>query len=445
MEFPRGHVQVTQLREKKGKMKQKLTVWVLGLFTLSLLPVAANAVEQDGNNNVYFPSAAAYTASTPGSTLAIMGTNGVEEMEIYNDDDLNSDGLDGSLYVEVSEELNQANLEAYSVATANDEYSVAANTLSAGADLTLTREAKTVSGVSVQTKYRFFDPGQVVRMELLLTASEDTTRTVRIDGDFGSDGSTVLMAQRSLGQTTLGDWSGGITEINDNLMTSATQWFVSAEDDANNNDGTDPLMGTILQGTATNASMSWVDIPGDANEEDNWGVDYTVVLPANQTVSLVLFHMQFAHNGDVSNNNFSTYINGMNDFNAYSGNYFTGLTSGVPVLNWGGSATNRTIFYPLDEVTKKIAPSAPGSPVAAWRTSSTAQVKIARPAAIGSGSLVRYEIYRNGKYLTSVSSSTRFFIDRKLERGISYSYQVIAVSTDGSSSKSRMSNSIYRR
>lgn len=429
------------------KSRAKISVFIIGVMLIASFPIRAMGLERDNDTEFYFPDLATYNASTPGSSYVELTGGSLQEMEIYNADDLNSDGLDGSLDVKVSTELDLTVFSnRYQPNDADSVFNTGQNVVSADSDATITQATEVLNDVTVQQKYRIFDPGNVVRVEVLLTASTDTTRKIRLEGNFGSDEDTVLMAQRSSGSTSVGDWGGGITEIDDALMTAATQWFVSSEDSAVNSDSADPVMGTVLRGPVSSVAYEWVNIPGTVNDEDNWGVNYTVVLPANQTVSLVLFHRAMAHDGDLSNANFGTFTSLMDSFNTYSGSYFANLTSNVPVLNWGDTPTNRTVFYPLDEIkVKKVAPSQPATPSVRPVGRSSINVKLNRPASIGTGTITKYNIFRNGKLIASVPASASSYVDRNLERGNSYSYQIQAVSTDGTSLKSKTSNSIYRR
>lgn len=427
--------------------KSSLSLVVVGMMLLVSIPLKAVGLERLNDEDFYFPNQAAFNASTAGATYVDIGTQGVEEMEVFNSVGVNNgDGLDGSLEVRVSTELDLTNFSArYASNNNTPTFNTAVNEI-ANTDAIVVKDAEVLNGVTVQQKFRIFDPGNVVRVEVLLTSTTDTTREIRVDGNFGSDEDTVLMAQRSTATTSVGDWSGGITEIADNLMTSTTQWFITAEDSVVSTASRDPLMGTVLRGPVSTVNYEWVEIPGTANEEDDWGVDYTVVLPANQTVSLVLFHHAMPHNGDVTNGNFGNYTSLMNNFNSYSGAYFANLTPNVPVLNWGDSPSNRTVFYPLDEKTvKKVGPSAPSTPVVKLIGKSSASIKLMRPTSNGTGTLTKFNIYRNGRLIASVPASKTSYVDRNLERGSSYSYQIQAISTDGQSQKSKVSISIYRR
>jgi hypothetical protein len=421
-------------------IKKKSTVLVLGLFLLSLMPMPAVAVERLGSD-IYFPSKAGWDNNLDGASTFELDSEDLDEMEIHNSTGSNNnDGLDGSMSIRVSQELNQSSFSSF-YSSSDDTYSIPTSTVSDGTDLTVVRESNVLNDVSVQTKWRFFDPGKVARLEVLLTAATDTTRVIELSGNYGSDGSTRLVAQR-LNNGTTSYANFGVAEIPDTAITSSTQWIVTSDDANSQSD--DPLIGTVLRGATSTVAMNWTTIPGDS--DDDWEVRYTVVLPANQTVSLVLFHAMFSHVGDVSAANLPTYVSGMSAFNTASGNFFTGLTAGVPILNWGDLAQNRTVFYQLDEVKpKKIAPSAPSTPVARLFNSSSAQVSFQRPADLGSGTLLKFDVYRNGAFLISLAASSTRFIDSSLEKDVSYSYQVIAVSSDGTSKKSRTSNSIYRR
>lgn len=99
---------------------------------------------------------------------------------------------------------------------------------------------------------------------------------------------------------------------------------------------------------------------------------------------------------------------------------------------------------PLQKVVKKVAPGAVTSVFAKPIGNCGILVNFKRPSSLGTGSLVGYEIFRNGMKLTQVSAKTPKFIDRCVEQGQSFTYQVITITSDGKSVKSRSSNSIVR-
>lgn len=116
-----------------------------------------------------------------------------------------------------------------------------------------------------------------------------------------------------------------------------------------------------------------------------------------------------------------------------------GFTSPIAIVQ-------STIIYdiPLEKVVKKVAPRAVSSVVAKPIGKSGISLSFKRPSDLGTGSLADYEIFRNGMKLTQVSASSSRFIDRRVEQGQSFSYQVITVTSDGKSIRSRSSNSVVR-
>ena len=105
-----------------------------------------------------------------------------------------------------------------------------------------------------------------------------------------------------------------------------------------------------------------------------------------------------------------------------------------------------TIIYdiPLEKVVMKVAPKAVSSVLAKPIGKCGISLSFKRPSSLGTGSLAGYEIFRNGMKLTQVSANSPKFIDRCVEQGQSFSYQVITVTSDGKSIRSRSSNSIIR-
>lgn len=108
-------------------------------------------------------------------------------------------------------------------------------------------------------------------------------------------------------------------------------------------------------------------------------------------------------------------------------------------------STFRTVFYEIKDPlkVKKVMPATPVRVVAKRLGREMIQISWSRPQSLGTGSLSGYDIYRNGKFATSVSANQSIFLDRQVEKGSSYTYQVVTKTTDGSSNKSRSTGSVF--
>lgn len=96
-------------------------------------------------------------------------------------------------------------------------------------------------------------------------------------------------------------------------------------------------------------------------------------------------------------------------------------------------------------VKKIVLPAAPSRVEVKSAGRRALKVSWSLPTSSGTGRILRYEIYRNGKRIATVPASNRSFRDSKLEKNSSYTYQVVTVGTQGKSIKSRFSFSKFVR
>lgn len=94
---------------------------------------------------------------------------------------------------------------------------------------------------------------------------------------------------------------------------------------------------------------------------------------------------------------------------------------------------------------KVVLPSSPASVSIKAEGRRAIRINWTAPKTSGTGKVLNYEIYRNGKKIATVSSSARTFIDRNLDSNQSYSYRILTVGSQGKSIKTPNTKAIFPR
>lgn len=110
-----------------------------------------------------------------------------------------------------------------------------------------------------------------------------------------------------------------------------------------------------------------------------------------------------------------------------------------------GESTYRAIAPVIEVAPKVVLPAAPNR-VAVKRVGKAAlKIEWTAPSTAGTGKIVRYEIYRNGKKIATISANSRSYRDSGLDSQQSYTYRVVTVGTQGKSIKSVNSQAVFPR
>jgi predicted outer membrane repeat protein len=94
---------------------------------------------------------------------------------------------------------------------------------------------------------------------------------------------------------------------------------------------------------------------------------------------------------------------------------------------------------------KVVLPSAPATVNIKAEGRKAIRVNWTAPKTTGTGKILRYEIYRNGKKVATLPASARTYLDRNLDSRQSYTYRIVTVGSQGNSVKSLNTKSIFPR
>lgn len=108
-----------------------------------------------------------------------------------------------------------------------------------------------------------------------------------------------------------------------------------------------------------------------------------------------------------------------------------------------GDSTYRSIAPILEIINKVVLPTAPARVAVRSAGKAAFYIEWPMPTTPGTGKIIGYEIYRNGKKIATVSSNTRKYRDTKLDPNQSYTYRIVTIATQGKSIKSISSPSLF--
>lgn len=110
-----------------------------------------------------------------------------------------------------------------------------------------------------------------------------------------------------------------------------------------------------------------------------------------------------------------------------------------------GESTYRAIAPIIDVAPKVVLPAAPNRVSVKRVGKSALKIEWTAPVTAGTGKIIRYEIYRNGKKIATIPASARSYRDSGLDSQQSYTYRVVTVGTQGKSIKSINSQAVFPR
>jgi hypothetical protein len=94
---------------------------------------------------------------------------------------------------------------------------------------------------------------------------------------------------------------------------------------------------------------------------------------------------------------------------------------------------------------KVVLPSTPAAVSIKAEGKKAIRINWTAPKTSGTGKVLNYEIYRNGKKIATVSASARTLLDRNLDSRQSYTYRIVTVGSQGKSIKSPNTRAIFPR
>lgn len=103
---------------------------------------------------------------------------------------------------------------------------------------------------------------------------------------------------------------------------------------------------------------------------------------------------------------------------------------------------DRSKADPVVIVPKVVLPSTPASVSIKAEGKKAIRINWTAPKTSGTGKVLNYEIYRNGKKIATVSASARTLLDRNLDSRQSYTYRIVTVGSQGKSIKSPYTRAI---
>lgn len=110
-----------------------------------------------------------------------------------------------------------------------------------------------------------------------------------------------------------------------------------------------------------------------------------------------------------------------------------------------GDSTYQAGGTVIEIAPKVVLPAAPNRVMVKRATRSALQVEWTQPTTAGTGKIMRYEIYRNGKKIATVPATKRSYRDAGLDSTQSYTYRIVTIGSQGKSIKSVNSQSVFPR